>query len=62
MELSGIVFSCYALVLFIVHLSGRIICFRFLAKQDQLNELLLGNYSEEEEEYSQGQDQAESVY
>ena len=61
-ELSGIVFSCHALVLFIVHLSGRIICFRFLAKQDQLNELLLGNYSEEEEECSQGQDQAESGY
>ena len=29
MELSGIVFSCHALVLFIVHLFGRIICFRF---------------------------------
>ena len=33
-----------------------------MAKKDQLNELLLGNYSEEEEEYIQGQDQAESEY
>ena len=33
-----------------------------MAKQDQLNEILLGNYSEEEEECSQGKDQAESGY
>lgn len=51
-ELSEFVFPLHILIiyLFFMHLCGRIICFRYFAKKNQLNEPLLGNYSEDEEE------------
>ena len=50
-ELSGILFALHSLVLFIVHLSARIICYRYFGKKDpQLSERLLENCFGEEAE------------
>ena len=40
----------YWLYLFFMHLCGRIICFRYFAKKNQLNEPLLGSDSDDEKE------------